>query len=379
MQHQRAGCEAWLENGDHRARHGFRAIEQDEVDGPRKCLQSATSVAGVLEQVVLETDRFDLGTNRVEPMDVQLGADHDAAASARGGVDRTHELHRVPDLPGTDLDDPPRATGEAREGDGRGVRGEDLHGQDRGLVSMARAAATGNKTMRPSQHFVAIDLAVLKTRFFLQHISQHLVALSATKWHYCAMTSSPSRGASVVDAVLGAALGELARVGYAGLSVEDVARSAGVNRTTVYRRWPTKLELVSAALLGAIPDGTFDAPDSGSIQGDLTLLAVRIARFAQTVAGRATVRVFFFESQLPELEELGRQMQSRSEAEGIPRLLHRAIARGELPVGFDVRLLHDTLAFTMLCSGLVESTPPDITRVAKLVEVLLRGLRPTSA
>ena len=48
------------------------------------------------------------------------------------------------------------------------------------------------------------------------------------------------RSERVVRDVLDASAKELARVGYAALRMDDVAAAAGVNKTTVYRRWPTK-------------------------------------------------------------------------------------------------------------------------------------------
>ena len=52
------------------------------------------------------------------------------------------------------------------------------------------------------------------------------------------------RGPRLVEKVLQVTLEEVGRVGFAALSVETVAALAGVNKTTIYRRWPTKFELV---------------------------------------------------------------------------------------------------------------------------------------
>src|SRR5882757_10372604 len=57
------------------------------------------------------------------------------------------------------------------------------------------------------------------------------------------------RAARVVSDVLIATAEELSRVGYSSLRVEDVAARSGVNKTTIYRRWPTKPELVGAAVM----------------------------------------------------------------------------------------------------------------------------------
>src|ERR1700735_2678167 len=56
------------------------------------------------------------------------------------------------------------------------------------------------------------------------------------------------RSERVVEDVLAPAAKELARRGYASFRIEDVASAAGVNKTTVYRRWPTKADLVCAGI-----------------------------------------------------------------------------------------------------------------------------------
>ena len=75
------------------------------------------------------------------------------------------------------------------------------------------------------------------------------------------------RSARVVDDVLKATAEQLGRMGYGALRVEEVATQSGVNKTTIYRRWPTKSLLVAAALrqhqvLEA-------APDTGDLVRDL--------------------------------------------------------------------------------------------------------------
>ena len=75
------------------------------------------------------------------------------------------------------------------------------------------------------------------------------------------------RSARVVSTVLRTTLEVLGERGYAGLRIEDVAAQAGVNKTTVYRRWPTRADLVIAALttLATPPK----AVHSGRLEGDL--------------------------------------------------------------------------------------------------------------
>src|SRR5262245_11470563 len=75
------------------------------------------------------------------------------------------------------------------------------------------------------------------------------------------------RSARVLESVLQAALEELGRVGYAALRIDDVAARSGVNKTTIYRRWPSKPELI-AAVLEQVKAPVTDF-DTGSLEGDV--------------------------------------------------------------------------------------------------------------
>ena len=82
------------------------------------------------------------------------------------------------------------------------------------------------------------------------------------------------RGAPIVRRTLAAAVDELGRVGYVDLRVEDVARRAKVNKTTVYRRWPTKEDLVRAAdgtCIASLASLGADSPFAGATSGAVSL------------------------------------------------------------------------------------------------------------
>jgi AcrR family transcriptional regulator len=181
------------------------------------------------------------------------------------------------------------------------------------------------------------------------------------------------RGAPVVRAVIRATFEELADAGYAALSIDDVARRAGVNKTTVYRRWPTKEDLVTTALL-ALPNEYFAMPDTGTIRGDLDEIACRTARIFQSVEGRAMMRILFFEGRLTQLTRVQAHFAAKREATGLPAILKRAIARGELPPGFDQQMLGDILLGTIVCKALADKTVLDKAFIAKLVDLVLAGM-----
>lgn len=80
------------------------------------------------------------------------------------------------------------------------------------------------------------------------------------------------RSARVRAAAIAATLAELAETGYSALSLESVARRAGVHKTTLYRRWGTREDLVLEAMLDRA-DEHISVPNTGSLREDLLELA----------------------------------------------------------------------------------------------------------
>ncbi|MGA4846293.1 TetR/AcrR family transcriptional regulator [Streptomyces sp. G5(2025)] len=106
----------------------------------------------------------------------------------------------------------------------------------------------------------------------------------ASRWTAApARTGSPRRrGAVLEQAILDAALDQLSTVGWSGLTMEGVAAGAQTGKAAVYRRWPSKEDLVADALRSGLPE--FDsAPDLGSIREDLLELCrkMRDAMFSR--------------------------------------------------------------------------------------------------
>ncbi|CAM5559946.1 MULTISPECIES: TetR/AcrR family transcriptional regulator [Streptomyces] len=94
-----------------------------------------------------------------------------------------------------------------------------------------------------------------------------------------ARPASPRRRGAVLErAILDAALEQLSTVGWKGLTMEGVAASAQTGKAAVYRRWPSKEDLVADALRAGLPP-LESAPDVGSVRGDLLALC-RLARDA---------------------------------------------------------------------------------------------------
>lgn len=175
------------------------------------------------------------------------------------------------------------------------------------------------------------------------------------------------RGAKVVDAVLAAALEELARVGFAGMSMEEVAARAGVNKTTVYRRWPTKLDLVRAALEDKARNKTL--PDTGNVRDDLFTMVVTLWRLLATPKGRGLSLALMGAD--PEVAELARELRERHSA---PRdLIRRAIARGELPEDVDAGIIVESIFGAVHSRALMHRAEVDESWARRLVDVVIDG------
>jgi len=138
------------------------------------------------------------------------------------------------------------------------------------------------------------------------------------------------RGKKVRDAVLAATRRELRETGYAALSVENVARRAGVHKTTVYRRWNDRENLIVEAVSEEIGQD-IPIPDTGALETDLRALARSFVRWATSEAGRALLATLLSDAvRIPEIAEARRRIFEDRLRRGGP-VIERAIERGEIP------------------------------------------------
>lgn len=179
------------------------------------------------------------------------------------------------------------------------------------------------------------------------------------------------RGAPVVRGVLGAALEELGRTGYDALRIEDVAARAGVNKTTVYRRWPTKEDLVRAALLSITADRIV-APNTGALRTDLLEIARGMVAMADSCEGQCLMRVFMVEGPGSELVAIARSLRKSHEA--VPRsVIEAAQARGELAPDVDATLLFQVFMAALKGRLFMDREDVDEGFIDRLLDLLLHG------
>ena len=151
------------------------------------------------------------------------------------------------------------------------------------------------------------------------------------------------RDASRDGAILQATVALLAETGYERMTTDMVAARAGASKATMYRRWPSKAELVVEAVESLRDDPVTTVPDTGTLRGDLVALIHTFdspsdARKFQIMAGLL--------STLPRDPDLARVVQRRivQPATAVMRLLlERARQRGEIDSARDL----DTLALVL--------------------------------
>src|SRR5450432_4130385 len=180
------------------------------------------------------------------------------------------------------------------------------------------------------------------------------------------------RAARVVSEVLIATAEGLSRVGYAVLRVEDVALRSGVNKTTIYRRWPTKPELVGAALRAVWESPA--VPDTGSLRGDFVASLSKSAAFAMSPIGKGLTRMIQMELAHPEVEPLARALREEYRT-AREHLVERGIQRGELSPETDPRFLGDVISAPIFSRLFTDWESVDTSFIEAVVDVVLAGLR----
>lgn len=143
--------------------------------------------------------------------------------------------------------------------------------------------------------------------------------------------ASRRRGKALERALLDAAWEELAETGYANMTMEGVAKRAGTSKPVLYRRWPSRAELVIAAVQFRMPEVTPGSiPDTGTLRGDLVAVLTVAARWHDGLLRQALHGVMsdFFRD--PQLSASLHADIFGNAAKTMPVILQRAGERGEV-------------------------------------------------
>jgi AcrR family transcriptional regulator len=144
--------------------------------------------------------------------------------------------------------------------------------------------------------------------------------------------------------------------GYAALRLEDVAALAGVHKSTLYRQWATKAELVRD-VLNASQVAHYPRPDEGSWAADIDALCRELVRLFRSPTTIAFVRTRAVADD-PELVQGLREL-SASDMRFVREPFERAIARGEIDPGLSVESLVELATAPFLARVAITRLPVD--------------------
>ena len=161
--------------------------------------------------------------------------------------------------------------------------------------------------------------------------------------------------------------------GYDRLTLDAVATTAHASKATLYRRWPTKAELVMAAFVEGTRQVAAD-PDTGTLRGDLLRLGESICAHVSTHVG--TIRAVLVEvSRSPELDAMMQEQFLAHRKALITHVLTQAVDRGEIAASAITEELWDVLPGYLIYRSVLTGRAPSSRTVQHLVDdVLLPSL-----
>jgi AcrR family transcriptional regulator len=145
----------------------------------------------------------------------------------------------------------------------------------------------------------------------------------------------------LTDAIHLAVLEELATHGYGRMSIEGVARRAGVGKTTIYRRWGSKLSMV-LDVVSAVAVSGMSPPDTGSLRGDLrAVLGATSLALRHPLALQIIPDLLAEAARNPDIAVTLQAALRETQTVVSSAVLKKAVDRGEIPPGTDVQLALD--------------------------------------
>lgn len=165
------------------------------------------------------------------------------------------------------------------------------------------------------------------------------------------------RGTALLDAIRQAVVAELGEEGYGGFSIERVAARAGAGKASIYRRWPSKDELILDAVRGGIPGGGPERRYTGDLRADLLGMYRGMARSFHTPMGPAMRALLAETHRRPELLNALHEVVFDPGARNLRTVLREAAKAGEVdPDVVDREIVtvgHEMLMFRYLTSGAI--------------------------
>ncbi|MGE4372170.1 MAG: TetR/AcrR family transcriptional regulator [Xanthobacter sp.] len=176
-------------------------------------------------------------------------------------------------------------------------------------------------------------------------------------------------------AILEAGRSLLAEKGYAGFSIDAVARRAGAGKPTIYRWWPNKADLF-IDIYSREKSTSMSLPDRGGLVEDLEAYTCALWRFWRETSCGSTFRALIAEAQVSEtaLESLRNKFMPQR-LKDVHTLFSRAVARKEVQAGAVDVLVRLYIGFNWvhLLTGQLEEDRQEIRTMAQLLRAAGNG------
>jgi AcrR family transcriptional regulator len=179
------------------------------------------------------------------------------------------------------------------------------------------------------------------------------------------------RSARVQTAVFEATLELLQEQGYEALNFAAIAQRAGIHKTSLYRRWETKEQLVLEAVENQVTKD-FPIPDTGTLRSDLIDLVRYLSAFLQSAVGQALLQMAAVSNGTPSIGSYP-QNYWQHRYPWLRPMFDRAIARGELSPQTDLQLLFEMLLGVLFARAFVLRESLDETLAERIVDLMLTG------
>ena len=169
-----------------------------------------------------------------------------------------------------------------------------------------------------------------------------------------------------------AALALLCEVGYDRLTMDAVAARANAGKTTIYRRWAGKADLIVDALNSK--QGLEEAPDTGSLRGDLQAVARTIDSADNQSDAKAIIGMVTAVARDDQLRHVFRERLLDPQLARIGEVFRRAAARGEIAADRDLGLLALLLPSLALHHLLTVGAMPEAGFAQRIMEEVILPL-----
>lgn len=196
--------------------------------------------------------------------------------------------------------------------------------------------------------------------------------MASDRGHRSGKQRPGGRTARNTQAVRKATVALLVERGLEGFSVREIAVRAGVDQSTIHRRWGSRQNVLLDALLSAV-DAAVPVPDTGTLDGDMTSLLEELVSFYGTPLGTVIGRLSLAPLTDPVAENVRLHMWHERIASVTP-IFTRAVERHELPSTVDATAATELLLAPLHLRLLTLARPPQDCNINAIAANVRAGL-----